>query len=277
MEAAIRWLLLAGLASVFLVPARATRVSEGPIQKAIQLLGDLQTKLIKEGEVKSQNFEEFSRFCEMTSMQKQITIKDEKEQINTLKATAETARSENEELDALVQKLSGEISMNEKEAKKAAQVRNKEHADFLQRDADLGSTVDMLARAHRVLEANLNKGAAPSEMETQLAQVTSTLRKMVDASFVELDDKAVIEALLQQSEDESDGSDELQPQADADAYKEKSAGILDTIATMQEKAQVARNEMQKQEMSAQQLRDAGSGSGSGAGDSQEATRRYQEK
>merc|ERR1719487_2529868 len=106
----------------------------------------------------------------------------------------------------------------------------------------------MLARAHRVLEANLNKGDAPSEMETQLAQVTSTLRKMVDASFVELDDKAVIEALLQQSEDEADGSDELQPQADADAYKERSGSILDTLQSMKEKAEVARSEQQKQEM-----------------------------
>lgn len=238
------------LALAWVRPASATRVGDGPIQKAIQLLGELQTKLIQDGEVEQANFEEFGRFCERTSIEKQNTIKDLKEQVETHKASRDTASSNIGQLSVTVEELSGDISTNEKQAKEGQQLRSKEHQDFLKRDGDLGATVDMLARAHRVLEANL-KGGDDGAVAESLSQVTSTLRKMVDASFVELEDRGVIEALLQQTQDEADGSADLQPQADADAYKEKSGSILDTLQSMKEKAEVSRNEMQKQEMKEQ--------------------------
>ena len=51
----------------------------------------------------------------------------------------------------------------------------------------------------------------------------------------------VREALLQQSEDEADGSADLQPQADADAYKERSGSILDTLQSMKDFCLTARH------------------------------------
>merc|ERR1719409_2249460 len=88
-------------------PTWAAGVSVGPVQKAIALLGELQTKLIQDGEVEQANFEEFSRFCERTSIEKQNTIKDHS---NTLQASADTAASNIGEMTALVEQLTGEIS-----------------------------------------------------------------------------------------------------------------------------------------------------------------------
>merc|ERR1719271_786478 len=76
----------------------------------------------------------------------------------------------------------------------------------------------------------------------------STMKALVDASFVALEDRQVIEALIQQSSNE-DAS--LEISTDLSKPGDKSAVILDTIAGMKEKAEVTRNEGQKQETKAQ--------------------------
>merc|ERR1719281_746039 len=123
----------------------AATLQAGPIQKVIQLLGDIQMKRIKEGEAEQANFEQFSRWCEKTATEKQNTITDFKEQITTLKAGSDTATSNIEQLDAMIEELSSAISTNEEQQKEASALRAKEHKDFLTRDADLGGTVDILA------------------------------------------------------------------------------------------------------------------------------------
>jgi hypothetical protein len=230
--------------------AMAARMQAGPIQKVIQLLGDIQMKRIKEGEAEQSNFEKFSRWCEKTAIEKQNTISDFKEQITSLKASADTATSNIEQLDAMIEELSSGISTNEEQSKEASALRAKEHADFLKRDADLGATVDMLARAHMVLKKNLNSANA-AFIQTSLEKVMGTLKSIVDASFVNLEDRQVIEALIQQSSSEDDSSLDQISESFNKPYESKSGVILDTISGMKEKAEVTRNEEQKQEMKAQ--------------------------
>jgi len=241
------------LICVLVLPATAlkARVGVSPVSKVVQLLTEMQTKMIKDGEVEQANFEEYSRFCERTSIEKQNSIKDMGEQIVMLKASSEEATSEIEILTEKTLKLTEEISSAEEQVKKTSALRAKEHGDFLKSDGDLSATESMLNRAHKVLKANVDKaGEAPSEA---LLQVTDVLKKMVDASFVTIEDRGVISALIQQSDAQADGSDSLDltlepANEEVDAYKEKSGGIIDTLQSMKEKAAVARNELQKQEM-----------------------------
>merc|ERR550514_1482787 len=123
----------------------------------------------------------------------------------------------------MIEELSSAISTNEEQIKDASQLRAKEHKDFLVRDADLGATVDMLARAHMVLKKNLNSANA-AFIQTSLEKVMGTLKSIVDASFVNLEDKQVLAALLQQSSSEEDSAEqfELSEQNTGDPYKEKS-------------------------------------------------------
>merc|ERR1719316_919844 len=88
--------------TVTAVKSRA-RDDASPIQKVIQLLGDMQAKRIKEGEEEQGNFEQFSRWCERTAIEKQNTIADFKEQITSLTATLDTANSNLEELSATIE------------------------------------------------------------------------------------------------------------------------------------------------------------------------------
>jgi len=245
MQCFARIVLCLAVGSIFAAADEAS-----PVSKAVQLLGDLQTKMIKDGEAATQSFEEYSRWCERSSIEKQHALKDMGEQIVMFQASIEDAGSSIAQLKAKVEVLSSDISSAEEQQKETQAIRAKEHADFLKHDADLSGTVGMLNQAHRVLKANVDKAGQPNS--ESLMQVTDTLKKMVDASFVGLEDKSVLTALLQQSSDEADGSqevsDDLQPNEEVDAYKEKSGGIIDTLQSMKEKAEVARNELQKQEM-----------------------------
>jgi len=245
MQCFARIVLCLAVGSIFAAADEAS-----PVSKAVQLLGDLQTKMIKDGEAATQSFEEYSRWCERSSIEKQHALKDMGEQIVMFQASIEDAGSSIAQLKAKVEVLSSDISTAEEQQKETKAVRAKEHADFLKHDADLSGTIGMLNQAHRVLKANVDKAGQPNS--ESLMQVTDTLKKMVDASFVGLEDKSVLTALLQQSSDEADGSqevsDDLQPNEEVDAYKEKSGGIIDTLQSMKEKAEVARNELQKQEM-----------------------------
>merc|ERR1712118_44869 len=114
-----------------------TRDAASPIQKVIQLLGDMQSKRIKEGEVEQGQFEQFSRWCERTAIEKQNTIADFKEQITSLTATLDTANSNIEELSVAIEDLSNSISSNEEQLKESTALREKEHKDFLVQDKDL--------------------------------------------------------------------------------------------------------------------------------------------
>lgn len=233
-----------------------TRNAASPIQKVIQLLGDMQSKRIKEGEVEQGQYEQFSRWCERTAIEKQHTIADFKEQITSLTATLDTANSNIEELSATIEDLSNAISSNEEQMKESAALREKEHKDFLHQNKDLGNTIDMLTRAHAVIKKHMSSPNA-ALMQSTMQKALNGLRSIVDASFVDIRDRKVLVALLQQTSmegeesTEDDDSLDLQPQAITKASEAKSAPILDTIENMKEKAEAAQEELQKAEMKTQ--------------------------
>lgn len=180
----------------------------GPIQKVLQLLDELQGKVIKEGEHSQAQYEEFVDWCGKQAIETKHAIEDVSEQIDSLEATEASASALIDQLKSEIEKLTGAISANENEHAKAKALREKEHQDFIARDTDLGETVDMLTRAHAVLEKNLNS-VKTQAVQASLMKLTSTLTSVVDASFVSLDDKELVTSLIQKVSDEQqdDGID----------------------------------------------------------------------
>jgi len=239
--------------TVTAVKSRARgRDAASPIQKVIELLGDMQSKRIKEGEAEQGNFEQFSRWCERTAIEKQNSIADFKEQITSLTATIDTAKSNLEELGATIEDLSSAISSNEEQLKESKAVRDKEHKDFLAQDKDLGATIDMLGRAHEVIKKHMSSPNA-AFIQATFQKALGGLRAIVDASFVNIQDRQVLTALIQQhgSQGDEDDSLDLAPQGTTKALEAKAGPILDTIENMKEKAEASREELQKAEMKTQ--------------------------
>merc|ERR1719460_466661 len=81
-----------------------------------------------------------------------------------------------------------------------------------------------------------------------LSNLAKGLSKIVEASWVNSKQKAVVQSLLQSSESEGDEDLSLQPQATAASYSSQGGGILDTLKDMTEKAESTLSDARAEEM-----------------------------
>merc|ERR1719428_1538705 len=98
---------LAGLSMVGAVQDQGS-----PIAKVIQMVSELQTKVIGEGEAAQKEFDEFSEWCEEQSKNLSFEIKTGKSEVEELKATIEEETSHIAELTTKVEELAASISKN---------------------------------------------------------------------------------------------------------------------------------------------------------------------
>merc|ERR1719375_1886026 len=165
-------LAFAGAGSVYAEQA-------SPVQKIISLLGDMQTKAIKEGQEEQANFEKMQRWCEKQSWDKHHAIAEEKKQITAAKAQIETAESSKAQLSALVEKLSSKISENEKELSTATKLRKEQKSAFEVKDKELVETIDTLTRAAKVLKKHMKSGKSFMQNNSHLNAVKEALSGIV--------------------------------------------------------------------------------------------------
>lgn len=215
-----------------------------PISKVLQLLSELQQKVLKEGEAEQKQYEAFSEWCEDSAVAKQYEIKDGKAAKESLEATIlkETATVAN--LESSIADLASTITTNEADLAAAQQIRDMEAKDFAKADADLAETIDMLSRTVGIIAKNKNgsflQGSAPAQLQAALAE-------LVTAASVQTQDKDKLQALIQSTQNSDD--DFLSRSApDAAAYENHSGSILDVLEDMQDKASEQRHAAQKTEM-----------------------------
>jgi len=218
--------------------------AESPISKVLQLLGQLQQKVLKDGEAEQKQYEAFAEWCEDSAVAKQYEIKTGKAKVEELQAAIAKESATSETLQSKISDLAATIATNEADLKAATEIRNKEAGDFAKADADLEETISMLGRAASIISRNMKgsflQGDAP-------AQLQDALKALVNAAALETQDKAKIQSLLQSSDDD----DFLQQPSGAPAaaaYESHSSGILDVLEDMKDKAVEMRREGQKAEM-----------------------------
>merc|ERR1719377_280620 len=137
-----------------------------PMGKVLQMLGDLESKIIKEGEAAQKTYDEFSEWCEDRSKNVGFEIKTGKAEIGDLKATIEKETATISALSTKVEELSGSIASDEADLKAATKIRNEEAADFTVEEKDSTEVIGMLERAISILEREMKKGGA-SMMQLQ--------------------------------------------------------------------------------------------------------------
>merc|ERR1719217_1185777 len=225
------WLVLCTYAS-------AVTISVSPIEKVLQLLGDLQAKVIKEGEGQQQIYEEFTDWCKDTAKETQFELKTERSAKERFAAASEDASSVVTELTTKIEELTSGIAEKEATLKKATALRKKEHADFLDADKELGETISMLRRALAILQKEMGKGAL---LQTAaMTKVADSLGALVEASSLSTLDKTKLQVLLEAGEDDSQEPEE----------KGQSKGIIETMEDMLEKSEEQQSAGQKAEMEA---------------------------
>jgi len=225
MKAAVAFAVLVVIAPT----SQATTVSS-PVTKVIELLSNLQTKIIAEGSDAQKTYAEYAEWCEDRSKDVAYAIKTGKADVKDLTATIAQESASIASLDADIERLSGEIATDEADLKAANVIRDKEHVDFLAEEHELVEVVDTLGRAATIIEREMQKGGASMLQLKNAGNLVQALAVLMRASAITSTDAARLTALVQ-SGDEDSG-------APAGAvYESQSGGILETLADLREKAE----------------------------------------
>merc|ERR1719316_524449 len=230
----------------------SNQAETNPVEKVIEMLSDLQQKIIREGEAAQKLYDEFAEWCEEESKNLGFAIKTGKSQVEELTATIEKATSDIAAQDEEIAKLAATIATDEADLKAANAIREKEHNIFIEEEADLVDTVDTLERAVSILERELSKGSASFTQIKNAKNVASALQVLLQANTISSEDSKKLTALLQsQHESQSDDGDEELGAPDPATYKHKAGGIVDVLNDLLEKAQAQLAEARKTESDSQ--------------------------
>merc|ERR1719182_859765 len=202
MKVAAIFAVFVGLA---LPTAHATNTD--PIEKVLQMISDLQAKIIGEGNDAQKVYDEFSEFCEDRSKELGCEIKTGKAQVKDLEAVIEKEAATQESLNAKIDELSAAIATDEQDLKAATAIRDKEQKAFEAEEKELVDVIGTLERAIGILEKELSKTGAASMVQLQSASsVAQALAVMVEATSLSSADATKLTALLQNSQDSEDES-----------------------------------------------------------------------
>jgi len=222
--------------------ARANQVS--PITKVLQLMSDMQSKIIGEGEAAHAVYAEFAEMCEERSKDLQFEIKTGKGEIADLKAVIDEETATAESLTTKVEELTASIATDEADLDAATKIRAKESADFLAEEKELSEVIDSLQRAIGILEKEMAKHGASMMQIKNAGSLAKTLQVLVEAASLTSADAKGIAALVQTQQ----GSDDSETGApDPAVYKGQSGGIIDTLGDLLEKAESQLAELRSKE------------------------------
>jgi len=222
--------------------AHANQVS--PITKVLQLMSDMQTKIIGEGEAAHALYAEFAEMCEERSKNLQFEIKTGKGEIADLKAVIDEETATAESLTTKVEELTASIATDEADLDAATKIRAKESADFVAEEKELSEVIDALQRAIGILEKEMAKHGASMMQIKNAGSLAKTLQVLVEAASLTSADAKGIAALVQTQQ----GSDDSETGApDPAVYKGQSGGIVDTLGDLLEKAESQLAELRSKE------------------------------
>eukprot|EP00746_Dinoflagellata_sp_MGD_P153601 gnl/MRDRNA2_/MRDRNA2_84334_c0_seq4.p1 gnl/MRDRNA2_/MRDRNA2_84334_c0~~gnl/MRDRNA2_/MRDRNA2_84334_c0_seq4.p1 ORF type:complete len:713 (-),score=263.05 gnl/MRDRNA2_/MRDRNA2_84334_c0_seq4:19-2079(-) len=236
--------------------ASAANTGTNPVEKVIEMLGDLQQKIIGEGQASQKVYDEFAEWCEEESKTLQFEIKTGKAEVEELNAVIEKAKSDISGFDEKIEALSSELSTDEADLKAATDIREKEHGLFVTEEGELVDTVDILERAIGILEREMAKNPGASLVQLQSAgNLVQSLKSLVEAHGISTGDASRLTALLQSQSHETtlaeDAAASETGAPDPAAYKGHGGGIIEVLNDLLADAQGQLDEARKKEMDSQ--------------------------
>jgi len=241
----------ATLLFVLACPAAASSLNQGirvkisPVQKVVQMIDEMAGKVQKELDATTADFEEYAKFCDDQSVEKDYAIKDGKESMEELSATITDTSAGIESAAAKIEDVSTKISDTESELSTATAVRKAENEAFVKSEKELLETTRELEGATTAIKKSLSlvqlRGGkvGQSERET-LAAVVAGLGQLVEASFVTPEQRRHISSLLEERADAEESFEARMRTLDSNA-------IVDTLTTMTDEAEESLTETRKRE------------------------------
>merc|ERR1719487_1146498 len=218
------------LALSMVASASATQAS--PIEKILEMISDLQAKVIGEGNDAQKTYDEYAEWCEDRSTSLGFEIKTGKAEVAELKATIEEETSTIGALETKIEELSSDMQTDEADLKAATKIREQENADFVAEEKELTTVINMLERATSILSKEMAKSSASMLQLKSASNIADALGVMVQASVLSSADASRLTALVQ-----TDDSDASVGSPAAAVYEGHSDGIIGTLEGLTEKAE----------------------------------------
>merc|ERR1719197_2294703 len=213
--------------------ASSAQVQTNPIEKVIEMMSDLQQKIIGEGQAAQKVYDEFAEWCEEESKNLGFTIKTGKANAEDLNAVIEKADSDISGLDEKIGELTSTISTDEADLKAATAIRDKEHGIFVEEEADLIDTVDTLERAIGIIEREMAKNPGASFAQIKNANnLANAMKLLVDSAAITSGDASRLTAFLQNKHRDTTLEEDHDAETgapDPAAYKSKGGGIVEVL------------------------------------------------
>jgi uncharacterized coiled-coil DUF342 family protein len=226
-----------GIALTFAVAALVSCGSASqasPIEKIIEMISDLQAKVIAEGTDAQKIYDDYAEFCEDRSTQLGFEIKTGKANVAELTATIDEETSSIAAFETKIEELSNDIKTDEADLDAATKIREKENKDFKAEEAELTEVLSMLERATSILSKEMAKSGAAMLQLKSASSLSEALGVMVQAAALSSADASRLTAMVQ-TQQESDDSDTGAPAASV--YEGHSDGIIGTLEGLTEKAE----------------------------------------
>merc|ERR1719162_1612875 len=125
----------------------------GPVQKVVQLLGDLEQKIIKNGDAEQKAFGAYSDWCKTGAQEKGFEIKTAMSEIEDLTATIGQAASDIETSVSKIEDLGAAIARSASDLSEASGIREKEHTEFTATEAELVDAAGLSLHDQKTLTA----------------------------------------------------------------------------------------------------------------------------
>jgi len=237
--------------SLYVLPRQAEAAS--PVQKVVQLLGELSMKIVKDGEAEKKAFDAFMDWCKNGASDKAYEIKTAKSDIEDLTATIGKADADITTASSKVEDLGASISTNDADLKAGTAIRDKEHKEYTATEKEMVDTIDTLERAINILERKMHGSAMlQSTIDTKdVKNLVRVLSTVVDAAALSLHDRKKLIGLVQSTEDSDDEAfNEAEGAPAPEAYKSHGSSIIDVLTDLKQKAEVQLDEARKEEMNA---------------------------
>jgi len=225
---------------------KGASASGNPVDKVVQMLAELEAKVIKEGTSAQKVYEEFTEWCEERSRTLGHEIQTGKDESAELKAAIAKEVADSGALTTRIEELTAELGIDESDLKAAVDIRTKEASVFASSEKELVDTVDTLERAIRIIETEMKKGGASMLQMKNADDLVQVLTTMVDASAISSADASRLTAFIQSS-----GSDEDAGAPAGSVYESHSGNIVDTLSSLLEKAQTQLEDTRNTETSNQ--------------------------
>jgi len=221
-----------------------------PVGKVLELLGELEAKIIKEGETEAKAYKEYFDWCDDTSKNGVFSIESGKKEVAKLEAKIDELTSNAAVASEKIEDLAGSISSAEAELANATSIRAKEDADFKASEGELVEAVDALDRASAVLQREMAKNpAALMQINNKkgLNNMLQALNAVLDAAAFPGSDQKKLVAFVQAQANADDEDSEFGAPAAA-TYTSHSSNILDVLEDLKEKAEGQLSDLRKAEV-----------------------------